>query len=546
MRVQLAHVTKSHGAQVVLDDVTLTIGPKARLGLVGPNGVGKSTLLRIVAGVESTDSGTVTHAPASLTLGYLEQDRRVDLAESIVDHLQRATGVLEAERTLEESAAALSRGEDAAAADRYSEALDRFLLLGGGDFEARAGGVCAELGLKLDLRRERGGLSGGEAARVGLAAILLSRFDVLLLDEPTNDLDFDGLGRLESFLASYAGALVLVSHDRELLDRTVERVVSIDARTHRARDWAGGWTDYEAARNAERDAAIAEFEQARLRRRRLTELLSTRRSEARAKGDSLGSKTGGSDRRATHALETKVRQAQRLLERNELPEKPFAAWELRLTLRAGARLSDQVLSLDSAVAERTGFRLGPVDVDLEPGERLSVVGRNGAGKTTLLGMLLGDIPLVAGQRRVGPGTVLGAIGQQRAAYAGAAPVIDELVSRTGLRTVEARTLLAKFGIGSDHVNRACASLSPGERTRAHLAELQARGVNVVILDEPTNHLDLEAVEQLERALGDFDGTLVLVSHDRRFLERIAPTRELVLGDEHRGEPNGPAPVPVIR
>jgi ATPase subunit of ABC transporter with duplicated ATPase domains len=528
MRVQLAHVTKSHGAQVVLDDVTLTIGPKARLGLVGPNGVGKSTLLRIVAGVDRPDVGTVTRAPAALTVGYLEQNRRVDLDESIVDHLRRRTGLLDAERALEESAASLARNGDAAAAERYSEALDRFLLLGGGDFDARAGSVCADLGLTLDVRRERGGLSGGEAARVGLAAILLSRFDVLLLDEPTNDLDFDGLDRLESFLGSYAGALVLVSHDRELLDRIVDRVVSIDPRTHRARDWAGGWSDYEAARDAEREAAIAEFEHARLRRGRLTELLSTRRSEARGKGDALGNKTGGSDRRATHALETKVRQAERLLERNELPEKPFEPWELRLTFRAGARLSDRVLSLDSAVAERGSFGLGPLDLDLVPGERLSVVGRNGAGKTTLLGMLLGEIPLVTGQRVVGRGTVLGAIGQQRVAYDGGSTVIDELVARSGLRPVDARTLLAKFGIGADHVGRPCASLSPGERTRAYLAELQARGVNVLILDEPTNHLDLEAVEQLEQALTAFEGTLVVVSHDRRFLERVAPTRELVL------------------
>ena len=527
MRVQLAHVTKSHGAQVVLDDVTLTIGPEARLGLVGPNGVGKSTLLRIVAGVDRPDVGTVTRAPASLTVGYLEQNRRVDIDESIVDHLRRRTGILDAERALEQSAASLARDE-AAAAERYSDALDRFLLLGGGDFDARAGSVCADLGLTLDVRRERGGLSGGEAARVGLAAILLSRFDVLLLDEPTNDLDFDGLDRLESFLGSYAGALILVSHDRELLDRTVERIVSIDPRTHRAREWAGGWSDYETARDTEREAAMAEFERARLRRRRLTELLSTRRSEARGKGDSLGNKTGGSDRRATHALETKVRQAERLLERNELPEKPFEPWELRLTLRAGERLSERVLSLDRAVAERGSFLLGPLDLDLVPGERLSVVGRNGAGKTTLLGMLLGEIPLATGQRVVGKGTVVGAIGQQRVAYDGDGSVIDELVARTGLRPVDARTLLAKFGIGADHVGRPCASLSPGERTRSHLAELQARGVNVLILDEPTNHLDLEAVEQLEQALAAFDGTLVVVSHDRRFLERVAPTREVVL------------------
>jgi ATPase subunit of ABC transporter with duplicated ATPase domains len=527
MRVQLAHVTKSYGAQVVLDDVTLTIGPRARIGLVGPNGVGKSTLLRIVAGEETADRGTVTRAPGSTTVGYLEQERRVEPGESILDSLARRVGVLAAERELEESAAALSRGQEASD-NRYSAALDRYLSLGGGDFHARAGSVCAELGLTLDLRQPRESLSGGESARVGLAAILLSRFDVLLLDEPTNDLDFAGLERLEAFLQAYGGALVLVSHDRELLDETVDRVVSIDPRSRRAREWAGGWTDYEIARDAEREAVLAEFEQAQLRRRRLTELLSTRRSEARAKGASLGSKTGGADRRATHALETKVRQAERLLDRNELPEKPFEPWELRLTLRAGSRLSDHVLVLDAAVAERGDFRLGPVDLDLAPGERLSVTGRNGSGKTTLLGMVLGEIPLASGTRSVGRATVIGAIGQQRSSYDGDTGLVDEFAARVGLVAGEARTLLAKFGLGADHIGRPCSSLSPGERTRAHLAELQARGVNLLVLDEPTNHLDLEAVEQLESALLDFDGTLVVVSHDRRFLDRIVPTRSVTL------------------
>jgi ATPase subunit of ABC transporter with duplicated ATPase domains len=526
MRVQLADIAKSYGAQVVLDRVTLAVAPHARIGLVGPNGVGKSTLLRLLAGVESPDEGVVSRAPETLTVGYLEQERSVEPRESIVATLGRRAGVLGAECELEEAAEALARGEPAE--ERYSRALERYLALGGGDFESRARTVCADLGLDVDLGSARDGLSGGEAARVALASILLSRYDVLLLDEPTNDLDFDGLERLERFLVSFTGALVLVSHDRELLDRTVDRIAAIDPRSRRLREWAGGWTDYETARDVERAAAMAEFEQARLRRKQVAELLSTRRTEARSKGAALGNKTGGADRRATHALETKVRQAERLLDRNELPEKPFEPWELNLTLTGGSRLADHVLSLDEAVGQRGTFRLGPVDVDLAPGERLSIVGRNGAGKSTLLGMFLGDVALVAGTRRVGRRTVIGAIGQERAAYDDDVALVDEVVSRTGLTSVDARTLLAKFGLGRDHVGRSCSSLSPGERTRAHLAELQARGVNLLVLDEPTNHLDVEAVEQLESALAEFEGTLVIVSHDRRFLERLAPTRELAL------------------
>src|SRR6188474_356714 len=260
MRVQLADITKSYGAQVVLDRVTLAVARRARIGLVGPNGVGKSTLLRLVAGVESPDDGVVSRAPESLTVGYLEQERRVEPGESIIATLGRRAGVLGAERELEDAAGALARGE--VAEERYSQALERYLALGGADFEARARTVCADLGLDVDLERPRDALSGGEAARVALASILLSRYDVLLLDEPTNDLDFDGLERLERFLASFSGALILVSHDRELLDSTVHRIAAIDPRSRRLREWAGGWTDYENARDTERAAAMAEFEQA--------------------------------------------------------------------------------------------------------------------------------------------------------------------------------------------------------------------------------------------------------------------------------------------
>ena len=526
MRVQLAGVGKQHGAQVILDSVTLAIGPKARIGLVGPNGVGKTTLLRIVAGHDVPDAGDVTRAPERMTVGYLAQERAWHESVTVLEWLSRQVGIDEAERELEASAAALAAG--LAAEDRYAVALDRLVALGAESFDARARATCADLGLGVDLHRELVGLSGGEASRVALAAILLSRFDLLLLDEPTNDLDFDGLERLERFLGSYRGALVVVSHDREFLDRTVERIASIEADTHRVREWAGGFSDYEAARDTERTAAMAEYEQAQLRRKELTRLLSTRRTEARGKGASLGDKTGGQDRRATHALQTKVRQTERLLERNELPSKPFEPWELDLTLPRSARPSDLVLRLVGAIAERGTFRLGPIDVDLAPRERLSIAGPNGAGKSTLLGLIVDETGLIGGQRVVGRRTVIGAIGQGRDAYSGPPPLVDELMARTGLSRVDARTLLAKLGLRSDHIGRACSSLSPGERTRAHLAELQALGVNLLVLDEPTNHLDLEAVEQLESALVDYEGTLVVVSHDRRFLERIAPTRELSL------------------
>ncbi|HSC90166.1 MAG TPA: ABC-F family ATP-binding cassette domain-containing protein [Gaiellaceae bacterium] len=517
MRVQLAGVGRHHGARTILDGVTLTVSARSRIGLVGPNGAGKSTLLRIVAGLEAPDAGSVARDPATLTVGYLPQEPDARAGETVLASLARRAGLAAAQAELERWAGALAAGREAA--EPYAAALERLLALGGGDFEARASAVCAELGLGVALDRPTASLSGGQAARAALAAILLSRFDVLLLDEPTNDLDFEGLDRLERFLLRRAGGLVLVSHDRELLDRVVTRIVEVDPWTHGVREWAGGWSEFAAARAAARTRQYARFEDAQERRRHVERLLARRRSEARAAGGAAG-------RRGTHALMTKVRQAERALERVDDAGKPYEPWALRLSLRAGERGGDTLASLRDAVAARGRFRLGPVDLEVAPGDRVVVTGRNGSGKSTLLAMLLGELPLEAGDRRAGRRTSFGVLAQDRRAYGGAEALLDAFTARTGLAPVEARTLLAKFGLGAEHVGRETASLSPGERTRAHLAELQARGVNLLLLDEPTNHLDLEAVEQLEAALAGYDGALVVVSHDRRFLEAVAPTAEI--------------------
>ena len=534
MRARLTGVAKSHGAQVVLAHASLEIGHHARIGLVGPNGVGKSTVLRLLAGEEMPDAGVVALDPPRATVAHLRQEPGHRPGETLRARLARLTGVAAAEQELEAAAAALADAGDAragstrAVSDRYDIALARFLALGGGDLDARAATTCGRVGLGVDLDRPFDNLSGGEAARASLAAVLLAQADLLLLDEPTNDLDEDGLAQLEAFVDGFPGAVVLVSHDRAFLDRTVRRVAEIDPWTHGIVEWAGGWSEYARRRDESRRAAYAQFDEAQQRRRALTTLLSTRRTEARAQGAGLGEKSGGADRRGTNALRTKVRQTEKLLERNPLPEKPFEPWELRLELRSTGRLPTPVARLAGAVVERGGFRLGPVDLELQPGERLAVTGPNGAGKSTLVRALLGELELARGTREVGRGVVVGVIGQERTAYTSPEPLLDAFSNRTGLDPVDARTMLAKFGLGAMHVLRPCETLSPGERTRAHLAELQAAGVNLLVLDEPTNHLDLEAVEQLERALAGWDGALVVVSHDRRFLEAVAPTRTLAL------------------
>ncbi|MFL6015771.1 MAG: ABC-F family ATP-binding cassette domain-containing protein [Gaiellaceae bacterium] len=496
------NITVEYGATVVLDRVSLTVPPGARIGVVGPNGSGKSTLLRVLAGADEPSAGRVERVG---TVGYLPQEPERRDGETLLGYLARRTAVAGTE-------ARMQRGD--------ADAVDEFLTLGGADLEPRARKVCAQLGIAVPLDAELPTLSGGEAARLSLAALLLSRFDVLCLDEPTNDLDFDGLERLETFVQRFTGPIVLVSHDRAFLDRTVTRIVAFEAETRRTAEFAGTYAEFEAERLRALDrqhAAYADFVD---ERGRFEQLLGVRREQARH-GLNLG-------RRETQALKSKVAQARRRLERLDEVEKPWRPWRLELELSPIARSGDLVARLSGAVVQRSNFRLGPIDLAVGWGDRIAIVGPNGAGKTTLLRALLGDVPLAAGTRTVGTGVVVGELDQRRELFASDEPLLERFRDESGLLPPDARTLLAKFGIRGEDALRPAASLSPGERSRAVLALLQGRAVNCLVLDEPTNHLDLEAIEQLEDALADYPGTVLLVTHDRRFLERFGAARTIAL------------------
>jgi ATPase subunit of ABC transporter with duplicated ATPase domains len=423
--------------------------------------------------------------------------------------------------------------------EAYSAALDHFLAVGGDDLEARTGAVLAQVGLPADrVDVEVGHLSGGQAARAALAAILLSRQDVLLLDEPTNDLDFAGLELLESFVASTPSAVVTVSHDRAFLDRVVTRILELRLPAHDAVEHAGGWTDYVASRDLARRQQQEGYEKFTSERDRLQARQQTQREWAVVGVKNAKKNKTDNDKFIPHLrsqrsekMASKVKATEKAIERLDVVDKPWEPWQLQLELKATTRAGDVVARLDGAVVRRGSFSLGPIDLQVDWQDRLAIIGPNGSGKTTLLRALLGEVPLTAGQRWLGPGVSVGLLDQQRLRYGDERPLLRSFMDTTELDRSEARSLLAKFGLGPEHIERAGAQLSPGERTRALLAELMAAGVNCLVLDEPTNHLDLEAIEQLESALRGFDGTLVLVSHDRAFLQAVRTTRTLDLSAE---------------
>ncbi|CAN5579829.1 ABC-F family ATP-binding cassette domain-containing protein [soil metagenome] len=531
-------VSLSFGAAPVLVGLDLTVAPGQRIGVVGPNGTGKSTLLRVLAGLLVPHAGTVTTAPKAATIGLLPQepDRRGD--ESVVGFIGRRTGVAAATEEMDAATQALADGTPGAD-DRYSDALDRWLTLGGPDLDARIGVTMADLGLDASTALQpTATLSGGQAARVSLAATLLSRFDVFLLDEPTNDLDFAGLARLEEFLIGLDAATVVVSHDRAFLERVVTHVYELDEHAHTGTLYAGGWTAYLASRDTARRHAEEDYGTYQAKRSELTDRARTQR-EWSVQGVKKAKNSGETDKNIrfkntadSEKVAHKAKATERAMERLEKVEKPWEGWELRFEIGTAARSGDVVSSLRGAEVQRGTFRLGPVDLQVGWAERVAILGENGAGKSTLLDAILGRAELAAGEAHLGPGVVVGELSQRRDRFSTDRSLLDVVLDATGQPLNEVRSLLAKFGLGAEHVARPSELLSPGERTRANLALFMAEGVNCLVLDEPTNHLDLVAIEQLEQALGRYVGTLLLVTHDRQFLERVEITRRLEVSAGH--------------
>ncbi|MEU0806453.1 ABC-F family ATP-binding cassette domain-containing protein [Streptomyces sp. NPDC005970] len=526
-----------HGDRTLFSGLDLVVAPGEVIGLVGVNGAGKSTLLRLLAGLTDPEQGAVRLSPPHATVGHLPQEPERRPGETVRGFLARRTGVAAAQTALDTATQELVDGAPGAD-DAYAIALERWLALGAADLDERADEVAASLGLDISLDRPMTALSGGQAARAGLASLLLSRYDVFLLDEPTNDLDLDGLRRLETFVQGLRAGTVLVSHDREFLARTVDKVLELDLAQQQVNLYGGGYTSYLEERETARRHARERYEEYANTRGSLEARARTQRAwmekgvkNARRKAPD-NDKVGRSARvESTEKQAAKARQTDRMIERLETVEEPRKEWELRMEIAAAPRSGAVVATLRGAQVRRGDFHFGPVDLQIDWADRVAVTGANGSGKSTMLAALLGRLPLDEGAAALGPGVVVGEIDQARALFFGGEALLDAFgVAVPELEPAEVRTLLAKFGLKADHVLRPASTLSPGERTRAALALLQARGVNLLVLDEPTNHLDLPAIEQLESALASYTGTLLLVTHDRRMLDAVHTTRRLEVAD----------------
>ena len=506
--INIKRINKSYGLQQVLLDINFGLERRQKIALIGHNGTGKSTLLKIIAGLEESDSGKV-YIAKGVKVGYLPQDASLVNEKRVDEYL-----LMQADQP---------------------EALDDLHCSEEGKL-IRIKVLLAGFGLTEDsLSQTTGSLSSGQKTKVALIKILLSNPDVLLLDEPTNNLDMPALVWLEQYLTQSDAGYLITSHDRRFLDRVAKSILELNWSTHTTRFEHGRYSDYLKRRTEEINQLKNESLNQKEEKNRLNQTASNLKI-ASAKGakyqgtdnakmarDSKRDRAGSSSKRAK-AIENRI---------DQMPEIEVPAEREPFTIPLKAKLqvrSFRVELKDAVAGYADSFEIGPLTLTLSPGERLAILGLNGSGKSTLLKTLTGGINLLAGERNVGSKVTIGNLMQEHENLPREETLLRFIKSRTNLKKNEVFHLLVKFAFDISQITGKISALSPGGRARLLLALFAAQSVNFLVLDEPTNHLDLEALEALEELLASYQGTVVIVSHDRYFLEAVKLDQTYVLKD----------------
>ena len=524
------HITKTYGIQTVLQDVTFSVSAGDRLGLIGPNGCGKTTLLRILTGQEQPDSGTVAHTRPDLRIGYLSQgfdlDPSLTLAEAYAPNPERDLSTSPGkspELFLIELAAALAaHPSDKNLQAEYDEVLARLST-----FDVRPEQILIPLGL-ADISPDHrvGQLSGGQKTRLMLARLLLSDPHLLLLDEPTNHLDIGMLEWLESWLARFHGAALIVSHDRTFLDNTVSRILELDAETHAVREYAGNYSEYLEQFLAERHKQWDEYRDQVAEVRRMKQDIARTKQQALNVELTTTSRQPGVRRYAKKVAKkalSREKKLDRYLNSDERVDKPTPSWQIKLEFNAPEHQSRDILVTEglSIGYPNSAALLGGLNLHIRAEERIALTGPNGCGKTTLLRTIAGKLEPVTGSVRLGSSARLGYMTQEQELLDLNKSPLEIIQSAGTFNQTEARHFLHFFLFAGDDPLRPCGEMSYGERSRLELALLVAQGCTFLLLDEPINHLDIPSRARFEQALARYTGTVLAVIHDRYFIEQFA-------------------------
>ncbi|MBI4256516.1 ABC-F family ATP-binding cassette domain-containing protein [Candidatus Uhrbacteria bacterium] len=523
---------KTYGTATVLAGVDFIIGNGQRAAIVGYNGTGKTTILKILAGLEEVDAGKIEFAPGA-RIGYLPQDTSLVGTQSILGYLKEVSGLAAAEATMAECVVKLDQPE---ARCHYEAAQDLFDHMNGYEFDYRVEVMLAGFGLEqLGMGTSLSELSSGQKSKVALIAMLLRQDNVLLLDEPTNNLDLPALIWLEDYLKKSDATVLVVSHDRRFIDRIADKVIELDWRLRTTTTTHGTYTDYltMCARRREQQRLDYIIQQAEIDR--LSESAESLRRRASAGAGYVGTdndkfqrgfkrdKAAGSARGAK-AIEQRLEQMDR-------SEKPFERVPLNIHLhREMGEGGREIRLVDVVSGYSDAFTVGPISLTIPFGQRVGILGMNGSGKSTLLKTITCQLASLSGRVELGSGLRIGNMMQEHDSLPRDLSPLDVLARETDLDLSERYALVAQFGMDPTRAKELVATLSPGARARLLLAIFAARRVNALVLDEPTNHLDLEAMEALEEALENFCGTLIIVSHDRYFMEHARLDQISIVGE----------------
>jgi ATP-binding cassette subfamily F protein 3 len=529
------HLSKSYELQTLFENVSFSLNPGERVGLVGPNGCGKTTLLRILAGEETASSGTVSRDPR-LRIGYLPQGFTPDQDATLGEVIGKLAGDPRAlEDELASAALTLTQmPDDVEAQAVYDDLLRRIQAAESG----RTADILAGLGLAdIDPGQLVRTLSGGQQTRLSLGLVLLADPQLLLLDEPTNHLDIAMLEWLEAWLNRFPGGVLIVSHDRTFLDRTVSRILDMDARRHSVKEYAGSYSDYVEQRQAEIDQQWAEYKDQQVEIRRMKQDIARVKAQAmdtERKASSI--RIGGGEykqkgfksyqqgiaKKVAKKAKSREKKLERYVESDERVEKPQNDWQMKLEFSQPEHQSRAVLRVEHLTAGYSAEKPLLVDLALElrSGRRVVLTGPNGSGKTTLLRTISGQIPPLTGEIHFGSSARLGYLTQDQSGLDMEKTPVETLGGYFSNET-DVRRFLSYYLFTGDEPLKPNSLLSYGQRTRLMLALLVAQGCNCLLLDEPVNHLDIPSRSQFEQALNQFEGAVLAVVHDRYFIERFA-------------------------
>ena len=523
------HIFKTYGIQPILHDVSFSISAGERIGLVGPNGCGKTTLMRILIGEEKPDAGTVTPTLPGLRIGYLAQGMEFEPGLTLQSALEMASvSQAHLEADIEFLAAVLVDDPDnTELQQQYDDVLTQLLT-----FNMQPKSVLGPLGLgEFNLDTPVAHLSGGQKTRLMLARILLSEPRLLLLDEPTNHLDIAMLEWLEDWLARFHGAALIISHDRAFLDNTVTSILELDPSTQSIKSYTGNYSEYSEQKIIElekqqhayvdQQQQIAQLQAAAAHIRGLTRMRKGGKADS---GDKFAKAFFGN--RATKNVAGRAKHIEARIEKiliEERIEKPRSSWQMKLDFGEDVTLSKDVLTMENLSVGYPGHEplLEHLNLYIRAGQRITLTGENGTGKTTLLRTIAGKLAPLAGSVKLGQTIKLGYMAQDQELLDASLSALENIQRVANFNETRARAFLHFFLFSGDDPLRPSGDLSYGERARLQLALLVAQGCTFLVLDEPINHLDIPSRTRFEKALTNFNGTVLAVVHDRYFIERFA-------------------------